>query len=76
MPGTAWISGRLVCVTVTIPDENPLEVAQTVFWVNRVFVPCQKGAVLTKQRDEFCIQTLETDENGKHCGYHSGKGMV
>ena len=49
-------------------------VAQTVFLVNRVFVSCQKGAVLTKtvkmricilpaENKGFAPQTPENDEN-------------
>ena len=64
-------------------------VAQTVFLVNRVSVPCQKGAVLTKKAKKwricilptenkgfFALQTPENDENCENGGCHSGKGMV
>ena len=63
------------------------ERAQTVFLVNRVFVPCPKGAVLTKRRKwRICIlptenkgfapQTSENDKNDENGRGHSGKGMV
>ena len=57
------------------------------FLVNRVFVPCQKGAVLTKtakmtnlhsttENKGFAPQTPENDENDENGGCHSGKGVV
>ena len=54
------------------------------FLVNRVFVPCQKGAVLTKtakmtnlhSTKGLAPQTTENDENDENGGCHSGKGMV
>ena len=56
----------------------------TVFLVNRVFVPCQKGAVLTKTAKMTNLHSTrwkqglrssdpESDENDEN---HSGKGMV
>ena len=56
--------------------------------MNRVFVPCVKGAVSTEngENDGFAFyptenkglapQTPENDENDENGGCHSGKGMV
>ena len=57
------------------------------FVVNRLFVPFQKGVVLTKtakmtnfilptENKGFAPQTPENDENDENGGGHSGKGMV
>ena len=63
-------------------------VVQTVFLVNRAFVPCQKGAALTKTAKTtnlpclptgskgFAPQTPENGENDENGRCHSGKGMV
>ena len=65
------------------------EVAQTVFLVNHVFVPCQKGAVLTKTAKMTNLHSIyplktrasllrppKTDENDENGGCHPSKGMV
>ena len=43
-------------------NEPELGVAQTVFLVNRVFVPCQKGPVFDEdgENDEFAFYPLKT----------------
>ena len=52
----------IVVTEVILKVKIFIGVAQTVFLVNRVFVPCQKGAVLTKtaKSDEVAFYPLKT----------------